>query len=135
MTYLVDEYNWMEMIHYDLLQGIWLCNLWHSNVLNRVKKLLPMRNYAGWEWFCWTFIDIGTNPHYSQWSGGEWKWPITELLDDTKTSGNYKQQNQMHSFSTTETTNKMHFNICTQLHSYFPNTELHFRKWWPWQES
>lgn len=54
-----------------------------------VKKLLPMRNYPGWEWFHWTFLD---KPHFHQWSGGEWKWPITELVDDTKTGGNCKQR-------------------------------------------
>lgn len=41
----------------------------------------------------------------------------------------------MQSFSATEGTTKMHFNIEVQLYSYFPNTGLLLRKQWPWQGS
>lgn len=96
-----------------------------------VKNLLPMRNYPGWEWFHWTFIDIGTKPHFNQWSGDKWKWPIRELVDDTKTDRNCKKRCS-HSQPLRSQTKCI--NIPAHVYNYFPNI-LHLRKRWPWHRS
>lgn len=72
--------------------GVWLSNLKQSNVPNRCQKASANEELSWIGLFHWTLAGIGTKPHLSQCFGGEWKWPMTELMDDTKTDGNCEQR-------------------------------------------
>ena len=70
MTHLVDEYNRIETMCYDLLQGF---DLEQSNVPNRCQKASANEELSWIGLFHWTLAGIGTKPHLSQCFGGEWK--------------------------------------------------------------